>query len=200
MKKIVLNLLLCGVVMSCGIKDKATESLAENFIEKATGMEMDIENIANIEDQKTDMDLSWDGRDFPDAEYMTSITAIPDVLNIIIRNDELALLVNLSSKDLKTRPLIASAKMNTEGNTVMVSVQDYVTMEKDYDQGTFMNQDGEVRITELSKDRLTLELDVKLANPTQSENPESWKTLKGKITCTKPMFNSMGQNLESILD
>jgi hypothetical protein len=182
-------------------RDNATQELTENLLEKATGLNIDASNLTDVQDQKTTLQLSFDGN-IPNGEYFSSVTLTKDLMAIVVKQDEFAFLINLYRKDgsFESRPIEAKVT-NTENNgvTANVSIQDFSSMSTDGLSGMFMSQNGQLRITELSKDKLIVEFEqVKLA-PAGNTDESTWKTLSGSILVDYPLYTSLDGSVESLV-
>jgi hypothetical protein len=94
MKKI---LIMAVVLGSCGVKEKASESLMESAIEKSTGQKVDIDNIIeNSQNQSASGSFSYDGK-----EIVSSKTNFSGSVTILIDKEGIGIGAAMGSEDGK---------------------------------------------------------------------------------------------------
>ena len=203
MKKILYIFVSSAILLACGSSsDEASTDLAESLLEKATGLDVDMENLSNIDEQKTTLNLNWEN-EIPDEEFYSSVNMTNDIMGIVIKQDEFAILINLYRHEGSFSTPIDAEVTNTESPevTANVSIQDYAAMANGSTDAMFLSQSGHVRVTSLSKKNLAIELDnVKLASPATVEDETNWKTLSGTIEVAYPMLTAHGTDLDEIIE
>ncbi|UBM58378.1 hypothetical protein LAG90_16360 [Marinilongibacter aquaticus] len=205
MNKLIYALSLALLLQNCGTAEKAKESLAEKLIEKGTGLKIDSDNISNVKDQETSVELDWDGpSSFADvSDLNTSITVTKDLMAIVIKNDTRALVINFNANgnSLSARPLQAETSNSPADDgsiTSNVNITDFSEMANDMNTAVFSAMKGTATVEKLTTDELVLKLEGQYGHLMDLENPEAWIPLQGTIRCKYPLISRLGEGVDAI--
>lgn len=212
MKTLLITILLAFSLMSCqSAKYSATEgvnSALENVIESQTGQEVDLAKVDSFQDQKVEASLFFDGKEqIPNNEDFTgSIVAQKSAedFNIsfqIVNESGTSLMVVISNFDTDfSLPLEAKfAVSNTKTEGVPSVTMVFMKISETGIQATPMPFEGTLRILKLNEDIAEFEIDAKGGLPQDTEKPNSWISIQGKVKITSPPIQSIGLKKEEII-
>ncbi len=192
-------------------KDQAQESInsaLEEVVESQTGQEVDLAKVGSFQDQKVEASFRFDSKEMilSNETFTGTIMAQKSSgeLNLsfqLVDEKGTSLMGVFSNFDtdftlpLQARFAVSNAK--TEGvpaaSLVFMKISE-VGME-----ASPMPYEGTMTILKLNENIAQFEIDAKGGLPQDTEKPETWKSIKGKVTITSPVIQCLGLNREEII-
>ena len=212
MKNLAKFTLILFVFSACqSAKDAAQEGLnsaLEEVIESQTGQEVDLAEANSFLEQKVAASLFFEGKEqIPNKEDFTgSIVAQKSAedLNIsfqIVNESGTSLMGVISNFDtdfslpLEAKFAVSNAKTEGVPSASMV----FMKISETGLQATPMPFEGTMRVLKLNEDIAEFEIDAKGGLPQDTEKPNAWKSMKGKVSITSPAIQCLGLKKEDII-
>lgn len=199
MKKLVMLSAIGMVIFSCNKleekKKEASASLIENALETATGNEIDVLDVDNIEKNSATVDIKMDGENLMKQfeNGFGSITATKETIAITINageNGKDNILMGFTGKDLTQNHPIKAKVNNTDGVSMSFS-----TMRLDNNgMNTMISHEAEAEIVQLSAEKTIIKIKGKIGYPADAESTEKLKSFEGTITLNYPVFQALASS------
>lgn len=187
-------------IAGCNSNEGKKTSALETVLEKATGIDTDMDNLNNSEKNKADMDIKDDGLNLNERfrNGFATITAAKKVISLTIANEEGGqdhILIGFTGTDLtQMRPI--KGRMNTSGeNSMSFSTANYKNNEADM----MMAFDVEGEILSLKPEKTIVRLKGNIGYTEDAQNPEKWKAFEGTVTLNYPVFQALGMAKEDFI-
>lgn len=202
MKKHILHLsfiLMASLCIQCNkIEDKKKElqgNLVNRALESATGTSSNVSDISKIEERKSEVELTLDGKPFyADLKnWNASIVSVENTLTISLSNelDNDDEYIQISIAAINTNGLLSQpivAKANNEDETQLILSIMFTNNKGKYEM--MGAAEGIATISKFTPEKTIFEIDAKIASPADLQKPSAWKTLKGTITCIYPIITT----------
>lgn len=201
MKNLTIITAIGMLIFSCSkIEEKqkeASTSLIENALETATGNEIDVLDVDNIEKNSATVDIKMEGENLNKKfeNGFGSITASKETIAITINAGEEGqdnILLGFTGKDLTQNHPIKAKVNNSEGVSMSFSTMRF----NDNGMNTMISHEAEAEIVQLSAEKTIIKIKGKIGNPADAENPEKLKSFEGTITLNYPVFQALGSSKE----
>lgn len=202
MKKLLLTI-PCFLLLLVGCKDaknKATTSILEKSIEAVSGKKVDMADVDNIENNKSEVNVVLDGeninKNFENA--FGSITASKETIAITIvggENGQDNILLGFTGKDLTAQRPIKGKMMKGENDGFTFSI----TKVTDNAMDMQLSFEAEGEIVSLQKDKVVIKVKGKTGSSSDAENPDNWKSYEGTITLNYPVFQALDSSKEDFM-
>lgn len=196
----VLWIVIVFYIAGCNSNGGKNTSILETVLEKATGIDTDMNNINNSEKNKADIDIKDSGLNLNERfrNGFATITATKEVISLTITNEEGGqdnILIGFTGTDLtQIRPIIG--KMNTSGeNSMTFSTANYKNNEADM----MMAFDVEGEILSLKPEKTVIRLKGNIGYTADAQHPEKWKAFGGTVTLNYPVFQALGNDKEDFV-
>lgn len=187
-------------IAGCNSNEGKKTSAFETVLEKATGVDTDMDNINNSEKNKADIDIADDGLNLNERfkNGFATITAAKEVISLTITDKENGqdnILIGFTGTDLtKMRPI--KGRMNTSGeNSMSFSTANYKNNEADM----MMAFDVEGEIISLRPEKTVIRLKGNIGYTQDAQHPEKWKAFEGTVTLNYPVFQALGSAREDFV-
>lgn len=199
MKKLTIIAAIGMLIFSCNKieekKKEASASLIENALEAATGNEIDVLDVDNIEKNSATVDIKMDGENLNKKfeNGFGSITASKETIAITINaveNGDDNILIGFTGKDLTQNHPIKAKVNNSEGVSMSFSTMRF----DDNGMNTMISHDAEAEIVQFSTEKTIIKLKGKIGDPADAESPEKLKFFEGMITLNYPVFQALGSS------
>jgi hypothetical protein len=211
MKTLLITILIAYSLMSCqSAKDQANESVTsalEGVIKSQTGQDMDLVDADSYMDQKVTASFIYDGNEqLTNAENFSGsivISKSADGLNIsfqLVNESGTSLMGVFSNFDEGFKlPLVAKfTPSNAPSPGFATGTLVLMKLSESGMQEVPMPFEGTMTMLSLNDKVAEFEINAK-GGPSQNTNkPDSWKSINGKVTITKPAIQSMGIKKEEI--
>jgi hypothetical protein len=211
MKTLLITILLAYSLMSCqSAKDQANESVTsalEGVIKSQTGQDMDMVDTNSYMDQKVTASFIYDGNEqLTNAENFSAsiiISKSADGLNIsfqLVNESGTSLMGVFSNFDEGFKlPLVAKfTPSNAPSPGFATGTLVLMKLSESGMQEVPMPFEGTMTMLSLNDKVAEFEINAKGGPSKNTNKPDTWKSINGKVTITKPAIQSMGIKKEEI--
>lgn len=200
MKKLLFPLVLAILGASCGAvdsaKEKASTSLAESMIEKATGQKVDMPDANNVKKNKVYVKLKMGDEDLEAKfkEAFGSITGSKETIAITaqVEKDQkaTALMLSFTGKDLtQLKPIKGSVDSKNESEAkMMIMLSTY----SENGVESIIAKEGTAEIVSISDNKIVIKIKGKMCEAQDIETPAKWKDIEGTVVFDYPVFTTLG--------
>ena len=200
MKNVIFPLLIAVIGTSCGAvdsaKEKATTSLTESIIEKATGEKVGMPDASNVEKNKVHVKLKIGDEDL-ESKFngaFGSITGSKETIAITAQLDKdntmYSVVFGFTAPDLTTiKPIIGSVNSKNESEpkfTFAVSTFSETGVE------SMISNEAVGEIISLNDQKAVIKIKGKISEAQYTNEPSKWKAIEGTVELEYPVFTTVG--------
>lgn len=209
MKKALLLATVLFTLNACSsVSEKAEEAIGEKIASELLGVDIDVENYSeeSIDANSAKINLDVDGNSLfsKDKSYRGSVMLYEETMAIQITDEEEGqIMIGVSGKDMYTQtPLVARVETGQQPDTKLTGSVMISKLISEESAVTYMFKEGEVKVTQLSKEAVTVEVNgvvAAIGSLLDANKPENLQKISGSVTINQPVMTSMGVELENIM-